>query len=41
MLAYDAKEVALALCDSGVAIAKEARDLATRLREILNRHAKS
>jgi hypothetical protein len=27
MLAYDAQEVALALCDSGVAIAKKARDL--------------
>jgi len=27
MLTYDAQEVALALCDSGVAIAEEARDL--------------
>jgi hypothetical protein len=38
-LAYDAQEIAVALSDSGLTIAAEASDLATRLRELLDRYA--
>jgi SAM-dependent methyltransferase len=37
-LAYDAQEIAVALSDSGLTIAAEASDLATRLRELLDRY---